>query len=63
MRGIYTVEGLVSDFKKGEMHKKEKLQVNVTKDKLGCTVSISSIERELQFSVPFDAILKEMTRR
>ena len=60
MTNIYHVNGLVSDFKTGELIKPEKLLVHVTKDKIGVSVSIASEAREIQFSIPFDSILKDL---
>lgn len=60
MTNIYHVNGLVSDFKTGELIKPEKLLVQVTKDEIGVSVSIASESREIQFQIPFDSILKDL---
>ena len=60
MTNMYHVNGLVSDFKTGELIKSEKLLVHVTKDKIGVSVSIASESREIQFSIPFDQMLKDL---
>lgn len=60
MTNIYHVNGLISDFKTGELIKPEKLLVQVTKDEIGVSVSIASESREIQFQIPFDLILKDL---
>ena len=62
MRGTWKVKGFVNKPSKMKMEQ-EDLIVNVTKDSLGCTVSIGSIDRDIQFSIPFDVMLKEINRR
>lgn len=65
MRGIYQVKGFVNKgFKEGEKIESElkTLQVNVTKDSIGCTLSIGSLDDNIQLTIPFDAILKELKR-
>ena len=36
------------------------MTVNVTNDNLGCTVSIGSPGANIQFTVPFDKVLKDL---
>ena len=62
MRGTYMVDGLVNDFKTNDYMQAEKLQVNVTKDIIGCSVSIGSKKHGIQFTIPFDAILRELKK-
>lgn len=65
MRGTFKVKGFVSKgFAKDSVSSEYKtLQVNVTKDSRGCTVSIGSPEDDIQLTIPFDGILKELNRR
>ena len=65
MRGIFNVNGFVNrGISGGEMRMERKdLIVNVTKDSIGCTISIGSEEDDIQMSIPFDGILKELNRR
>lgn len=62
MRGSYRIEGIVNDYKHNKLMQMEKLNVNVTKDKIGCTVSIGSENHGIQLTIPFDAILKELKK-
>lgn len=62
MRAVYVVDGLVNDFNEGKMCQPEKLQVNVTQDKIGCTLSIGSEKTGIQYTIPFDYILRELKK-
>lgn len=62
MKAVYYIDGLVIDFN-NELMQHQKLQVNVTKDSIGCTLSIGSEKHGMQFTIPFDAILKELNSR
>lgn len=66
MRGHYIVNGFVATgFKTGEnpTMKQKNLIVNVTKDYIGCTLSICSEEDNVQLTIPMDDILRELNRR
>lgn len=63
MKGEFLIDGLVNDFNTGKFMQHEKLQVNITNDKIGCTVSIGSEKHGLQFSIPFDYFLKELKKQ
>ena len=62
MRFIGIVNGFSSDFKNNDLFRKTKLQVNYTSDHYGKTLSIGDTERGIQFSIPFDGILKEIMK-
>ena len=60
MRFLIYVDGLKSDFNNNNLFQPEKLQVNYTEDKIGKTLSIG--DGAIQFSIPFDAILKKIEK-
>ena len=62
MRAAYLIDGFVNDFNKNQMLQREKLQVDVTKDSLGCTISIGSEKQGIQYTIPFDYILKQLKK-
>lgn len=60
MRFLIYVDGIKSDFNNNDLFKPEKLQVNYMEDKIGKTLSIGN--GAIQFSIPFDAILKKIEK-
>jgi hypothetical protein len=60
MRGTYQVKGFYQDFNTGELFRAERMQINITKDKLGCTVSIGAVDKGIQLTVPFDGVIKDL---
>ena len=56
MKGRFIIEGINYNVKTGEA-RSEKLVVHVTKDKIGCTVSIGSEKDGRQYTIPFDWFL------
>ena len=60
MRFLIYVDGIKSDFNNNDLFKPEKFQVNYTEDKIGKTLSIG--DGAIQFSIPFDAILKKIEK-
>lgn len=60
MRFLIYVDGIKSDFNNNDLFKPEKLQVNYTEDKIGKMLSIG--DGAIQFSIPFDAILKKIEK-
>lgn len=55
---IYVTKGLL--LIKNKMYKDIPLNVIVTNDELGCTISIGSNIVDVQFTVPFDKILNDI---
>lgn len=62
MKGSYKIDGIVNDFKNNKVMQMERLFVDVTNDSIGCTVSIGSEKHGIQFTIPFDYILKELKK-
>lgn len=62
MRGIWTIEGFRNEHNQNMLFQKAKFQVNYTSDTFGKTLSIADIKTGVQFSIPFDAIYKEITK-
>ena len=58
MKYIGTVEGIRNDFKEKRFFEKTKFQINYTSDGIGKTFSISDIEKGIQYSIPFDELIK-----
>lgn len=56
MKYIGTIEGFRNDEK--SFFEKTKFQINYTSDGMGKTFSISDIEKGIQFSIPFDKLIK-----
>ena len=58
---MYSIRGDVILFNyNNDLFKPEKLQVNYTEDKIGKMLSIG--DGAIQFSIPFDAILKKIEK-
>lgn len=62
MRGCWDVKGFRNDHMNNNLFNKTTFQVNYTADKIGKTLSIADKETGIQFSIPFDAIYKEITK-
>lgn len=60
-RIIKTLEGFRSDFKTNKIFQIAKFQIHYTSDQLGKTLSIGDLDNEIQFSIPFDELYKEIT--
>lgn len=60
-RLIRTLSGFRNDFNNNEMFKSTKFQINYTSDNHGKTLSIGDLETNIQFSIPFNDIYKEIT--
>lgn len=63
MRFTGTVTGFRNDLKNKKIFQKTKFQVNYTSDFAGKTLSIADTENEIQFSIPFDEILKIINKK
>lgn len=62
MKGSWTVEGFRHNLNKQDFTPR-KLRVMVTRDKIGCTVSIGDEKDGTMFTVPFDVMLKELNKK
>lgn len=62
MRGTYQVKGLKNDFKNKVLFHKTDIQVNVTIDAAGATLSVGDLENDIQYNIPFDLILSEILK-
>ena len=58
----YEVKGIICKPSRMAILPKVPIIVNVIKDKRGCTVSLGSEELDLQFTVPFDEVLKDLVK-
>jgi len=61
MRFTRQVGGMVSDLKKGEIELTV-IHVRYTADSRGKTLSLADEKRQIQLTVPFDEILKEINK-
>lgn len=60
MRKIYETIGLITKAKKGTVYPDLPFIVHVTKDTRGCTVSIANELLDIQYTIPFDQMLKDL---
>ncbi len=61
MRAKYKTRGLNQNVDTMEA-KSEVFIIHVTKDSIGCTLSIGSEKDGKQYTIPFDYILKELSK-
>lgn len=61
MRKVYNILGLKNDTNamKGEI---AQYQVNITIENIGATLSIGDINSGIQYSIPFDEMLKDIRK-
>ena len=61
MRKVYNILGLKNDTNvmKGEV---AQYQVNITIENIGATLSIGDINSGIQYSIPFDEMLKDIRK-
>lgn len=63
MRGQFLIEGFNSDMSEGgDLFKREKFQVDFTKDSRGATLSIGSFVDQKQYTIPIDFLIKELKK-
>lgn len=58
MNKVYQIKGMINNFDKKILFKKANIQVNLTIDKYGATLSVG--DGDLQYMVPFDRILNDI---
>ena len=59
----YDVKGIICKPSEMNMLPNVPFIVTVTKDVKGCTVSIGNEDLDLQFTVPFDQVLKDLNKK
>jgi len=62
MRFSVNIKGLRNDFRNNDLFKETEYQVSYTSDLLGKTLSIGDLENNIQFTIPFDEILKMIAK-
>ena len=56
----WLIEGLMNKPSTMETYGVVPLYVNLTRDKIGCSLSVSSELADLQFTIPMEIVLKEL---
>ena len=62
MRFVGTIQGFRNDHNNNDFFNITTFQVNYTADQKGKTLSLADTETGIQFSIPFDGILKAINR-
>lgn len=60
LRKQYKTKGFISQPSSMKFIPDAEIIVSVTKDERGCTVSLCNEHLDLQFTVPFDEVLKDL---
>lgn len=62
LKKAYNTLGLINDINKMKLGQLVQFQVNITIDNIGATLSIGDLESGIQYSIPFDQILKDIKK-
>ena len=57
---LYWIKGVRYNAKDQSMRMNHPLEVRVTKDEVGATLSIADMEKGIQYSIPIDEILRDL---
>lgn len=56
------VNGFFNNWKTKELFQKDRIQINYTCDAKGETLSLASLNHEIQISIPVDSLLRDIER-
>lgn len=62
LKKVYNTLGFINDIDKMKVGQLVQFQVNITIDNVGATLSIGDLESGIQYSIPFDQILKDIKK-
>lgn len=62
LRKAYSTFGMKNDVNEMKLGQLVQFQVNITIDNIGATLSIGDLESGIQYSIPFDQILKDIKK-
>lgn len=62
LKKVYNTLGIINDIDKMKVGQLVQFQVNITIDNVGATLSIGDLESGIQYSIPFDQILKDIKK-
>lgn len=62
LKKVYNTLGFINDIEKMKVGQLVQFQVNITIDNIGATLSIGDLESGIQYSIPFDQMLKDIKK-